>query len=168
MSIQAFYAAAQQMEFARDFQFKVRSLGPFSEADLLYVKTAKLPAKSLQNKQVGYMGTQFNIPGAVKYDGSEAWDITFWCDEAYNIRNKMESYISSIFDIETSTGKYGVPIEIAVLDLLGKNMETLRRYQLVGLYPLKVGDISYKAEGSGEPLELPVTFAYQYWRLIGA
>ena len=168
MSIQDFYATAQQMEFARQFQFKVRSLGPFTESDLLYVKTAKLPSKSIQNKQVPYMGVNFNIPGAVTYDGSEAWDVTFWCDEPYNIRNKMESYISTIFNDETSTGKYGVPTELAVLDLLGKNMETLRRYQFVGLYPVKVGEVSYDITNSGDPLDIPLTFAYQYWRLVGA
>ena len=51
MSIQNFYAAAQNMEFARDFQFKVRALGPFTEQDLLYLKTAKLPGKEIVNKE---------------------------------------------------------------------------------------------------------------------
>lgn len=168
MAIQEFYAAAQQMEFARDFQFRVRSLGPLTDMDLLYLKTAKLPSFKIQNKQVPYMGLDFNIPGTVKYEGSDAWDVTFWCDEAYNIRNKLESYLRSIFNDETSTGKYGVPTQRAVLDLLGKNLETLRRYELVGIYPVKVGEVSYKKEGSGDPLELTATLAYQFWRLVGA
>lgn len=168
MSIQQFYAAAQQMEFARDFQFKVRSLGPFTDTDLLYLRTAVLPKKSISNKKVPYFGLDFNIPGTVKYDGSDGWEVEFWCDEAYNIRNKMESYISNIFNDETSTGKYGVPTEIATLDLLGKNLETLRRYQFIGAYPVSIGEITYATEGSGEPLKLKATFAYQYWRLVGA
>lgn len=168
MSIQNFYAAAQQMEFARDFQFKVRSLGPFTENDLLYLKTAKLPGKEIANKEVPYMGLKFNVPGAVLYTGSNAWDVTFRVDEPLNIRNKLESWVSEIFNDETSTGKYGVPTELATMDLLGKNLETLRRYQFIGLYPTKVGEISYDISGDGTPLEFSATFAYQYWRLIGA
>jgi len=168
MSIQNFYSAAQQMEFARDFQFLVRALGPFTEKDLLYLRTAVLPKKSINNKKVPYMGLEFNVPGSVKYDGSDSWEVEFWCDEAYNIRNKMEAYVTSIFNDETSTGKYGVPKEVITLDLVGKNLETLRRYQLIGAYPTTVGEISYEKSGSGEPLKLKATFAYQFWRLIGA
>ena len=167
MSIQDFYAAAQKQEFARAFQFKVRSLGPFTEDDLLYVETAILPGKSISNIAVPYMGLDFNVPGTVKYTGSDSWAITFRCDEGTNIRNKMEAYISEIFNDETSTGKYGVPTEVATMDLLGKNMETLRRYQFMGLYPVSVGDLSYNIESNGDILKLDCTFAYQFWRLVG-
>lgn len=167
MSIQDFYATAQNQEFARAFQFRVRALGPFTEDDLLYIETVKLPGKSIQNKQVPFMGLNFNVPGTVQYDGSESWEVVFRCDEGRNIRNKMEAYISEIFNDETSTGKYGVPTEIATLDLLGKNMETLRRYQFVGLYPVSVGELAHDIADDGEILRLTCTFAYQYWRLVG-
>jgi hypothetical protein len=167
MSIQDFYAAAQAKEFARDFQFRVRTLGPFTDDDLLYVKTASLPAKTIQNQVASYMGLEFNIPGSVKYDGSAAWQITFRCDEGINIRNKMENYIKEIFDDQTSTGKYGVPVEEATMDLLGKDLQPVRRYNFIGLYPVTVGEIAYNIEGSGAILELPCTFAYQWWRLVG-
>jgi len=167
MSIDKFYANAKNMEFARDFQFRIRALGPFTENDLLYLRTAKLPSKSIVTKEVPYMGLKFNIPGSTVYDGSNAWEVTFWADEAGNLRNKMESWLAEIFNDETSTGKYGVPSEIATMDLLGKNLETLRRYQFVGLFPTKVGELAYDIQGDGKPLDLSMTFAYQYWRLIG-
>jgi len=91
MSIQDFYAAAQAQEFARDFQFRVRTLGPFVENDLLYVRTTTLPGKEIANQPVPFMGLEFNVPGAVKYTGSNAWEINFWCDEGLNIRNKAEN-----------------------------------------------------------------------------
>ena len=111
MSIQEFYNAAQQKEFARLFQFKVRTLGPFTEQDLLYVETAQLPDKSIASKTVPYYGLNFNVPGTVSYPGSDAWAVTFRCDEGLNIRNKMENYTKEIFNDETSTGLYGVPTE---------------------------------------------------------
>lgn len=168
MSIQDFYAAAQNMEFSRDFQFRVRSLGPFTEDDLLYLTTANLPGKTIANHQVPYMGLDFNIPGAVKYEGSDAWDVNFRLDEGLNIRNKFENWIEEIFSDETSTGKYGVPVERAVMDILGKNMETLRRYEFIGMYIKSIAPVTYDIKGEGEPREFDATLAYQFWRLVGA
>ena len=165
MSIQDFYAAAQAQEFARDFQFRVRTLGPFVENDLLYVRTTTLPGKSITNQVVPFMGLDFNVPGSVKYDGSESWEVNFWCDEGLNIRNKAENWMKEIFDDESSTGKYGVPTEQASMDLLGKDLEAIRQYNFIGIYPVKLGPINYNLEGDGKPLDFPITFAYQYWRL---
>lgn len=165
MTIQNFYNIAQQKEFARDFQFRVTSLGPFDENDLLYVKTATLPAKAITNQTATYMGLAFNIPGSVTYEGSNSWAVQFWCDEGINIRNKMENYINTIFNDDTSTGLYGVPTEIATMALLGKNQEVIRTYDFYGLYPVSVGAISYNIEGTGAILNVDCTFAYQFWRL---
>lgn len=165
MSIQNFYAAAQAQEFARDFQFRVRTLGPFVENDLLYVTTTTLPGKEITNQPVPFMGLEFNVPGSVKYTGSNSWVINFRCDEGLNIRNKMENWMKEIFDDETSTGKYGVPTEQASMDLLGKDLEPIRRYNFVGIYPVNLGAIDYNIEGEGEPRTFEATFAYQFWRL---
>lgn len=165
MSIQEFYNAAQQKEFARLFQFKVRTLGPFTEDDLLYVETASLPDKTINNTQLPYYGLDFNIPGTVSYPGSESWAITFRCDEGLNIRNKMENYTKEIFDDETSTGLYGVPVEEATFDLLGKDLKPVRRYTFIGLYPVSCGTIEYNIGDKGEIARLPLTFAYQYYRV---
>jgi hypothetical protein len=165
MSIQEFYAAAQEKEFARNFQFSVRTLGPFTEKDLLYVTTANLPGKAITNQAVPYFGLQFNVPGTVTYPGSDAWAVTFRCDEGQNIRQKMDNYIKEIFDDETSTGRYGVPVEQATFDLLGKDLQPLRRFVFSGLYPTTIGEISYNVTDGGTVLEVPLTFAYQYYRV---
>jgi len=167
MSIKDFYAAATAKEFARDFQFRVRTLGPFTEDDLLYITTATLPGKTINNQPVPFMGLNFNIPGSITYTGSDAWAITFRCDEGINIRNKMENWMKEIFDDETSSGKYGVPVEEATMDLLGKDLEPIRRYNFIGIYPTDLGGIDYDVTGNGAPLTFPATYAYQYWRLVG-
>lgn len=165
MSIQAFYNAAKEKEFARNFQFAVRTLGPFTEKDLLYVESVALPGKEIQNQQVPFFGLDFNIPGTVKYAGSDAWQVTFRCDEGINIRNKMENYVKEIFDDQTSTGLYGVPVEEATFDLLGKDLNPVRRYTFIGLYPRTVGELAYNVTDAGTILTVPLTFAYQYYRI---
>jgi hypothetical protein len=164
--IQDFYAVAQEREFARDFQFKVSSLGPFTEKDLIYLTTADLPGKSITNQTVPYMGLPFNIPGSVVYDGSDNWAVTFRCDEALNIRNRMEAYMTEVFDAVSDTGgkgKYGVPIQIATMELLGKSFETIRKYSFIGLYPKILGPQTYDITGTGTVITFPATFAYQFW-----
>jgi len=164
--IQKFYQTAQNLEFARDFQFQIRTLGPYTDSDLLYITTAALPGKEISNQVVPYMGLDFNIPGSVKYTGSAAWTLKFRCDEGLNIRNKAENWIKQIFDDENSTGKYGVPVEQATMDLLGKDLQPTRRYNFIGVYPVTLGPINYDITGTGVPRDFDLTIAYQYWRLI--
>lgn len=165
MTIQSFYAAAQAREFARDFQFRILNLGPFVENDLLYCRTANLPGKEITNQVVPWMGLDFNIPGSVKYTGSNAWTLNFWCDEGINVRNKVENWITEIFNDQTSTGKYGVPIEVASMGLLDKNLNVIRKYDFYGVYCQNVGNLAYNIEGTGTVVTFDATFAYQFWRL---
>ena len=164
--IQDFYNVSQQREFARDFQFKLLTLGPLTEDDLIYVRTATLPGKSITNNVVKYMGLDLNVPGTTVYDGSAAWTVKFLCDEAHNVRSKLNAWATEIFDIETSTGKYGVPTEMASLALLDKSLSPIRKYNLVGTYVQKIGEIPYTIEGAGKPQEFDVTLSYQFWREV--
>jgi len=166
MTIQNFYAAAIAHEFARDFQFRVVSLGPFVESDLLYLTTASLPGKTISNQVVPYMGLDFNIPGSVKYTGSEAWTLHFRCDEALNTRKRMEDWISTIFNVQTSTGDYNTPQGIATMRLLDKNFGTTRTYNFVGIYPKDLGPLAYDIKGTGTPVEFDCIFAYQWYTFV--
>lgn len=159
-----FYETAKQKEFARDFQFRVVTLGPLTQDDLVYLRTGDLPGKSITNHQVPYMGLNFNVPGSVTYDGSDAWSVTFLADEAMNIRSKMEAWMSEVFDVNTSSGKYGVPAEIATLDLIDKEFNPIRRYQLIGTYLKTIEPLSYDIKGAGAPQEFNAVMAYQYWQ----
>lgn len=164
--ILGFYDVAKQREFARDFQFRVVSLGPLTEADLIYLRTANIPAKEISNHPVPYMGLDFNVPGSVKYTGSDSWPVTFLHDEGANIRSKLEAWMSEIFSVETSTGKYGVPVEEGTIDLLDKEFKTVRRYNLVGIWLKNIEPIQYDIKGTGKPLEFNANISYHFWRQI--
>jgi hypothetical protein len=159
-----FYDVAKQREFARDFQFRVVALGPLTTDDLVYIRTANLPGKEIANQEVPYMGLNFNVPGTVIYTGSNSWPVTFLADEAQNIRSKLEAWMSEIFDIETSSGKYGVPAEEATIDLLDKEFKTIRRYNLVGVYLRTIDPLAYDIKGNGKPQEFTANISYHFWR----
>lgn len=162
-----FYDVAKRKDFARDFQFQITSLGPLTEEDLVYCRTASLPTKQINNQQVPYMGLNFNIPGSVSYPGSDGWVVNMWCDEAINVRAKLDAWISEIFSVEKSGGKYGVPAEVATFDLIGKDFKPVRRFELVGIYAATLGTMQYDKGGNGKAQSFDSTFAYQYYRIVG-
>lgn len=175
-TITDFYRVAQDRDFARDFQFRVLNIQAgdassvaFDEDDLVYIKTATLPGRTINNQTVPYMGLTFKVPGSVTYNQSDAWNVEFYCDQNSRIRQLMEQYTFDIFDDSTSTGNYNTPNATQLIDLvqLDTQLEEVAIYQLVGAFPTTVGDLSYTiAEGSGNTVSLPVTFAYQYWRKL--
>lgn len=164
--IQDFYTKAIERDFARDFQFRVTdlSIGGVSETDLVYITTASLPGKEISNQQVPFMGLDFNVPGSVKYVGSDAWTVQFRCDEAHSIRDKLLNAVNDIFSDETSTGDYGVPDKPATMILVGKDLEPVKTYTFHGMYPKSVGEMQYDIQGTGAPLTFDAVFAYQFWR----
>jgi hypothetical protein len=173
-TITDFYRVAQERDFSRDFHFRVLSITAgdsagisFTEDDLVYVRTATLPGRTIQNKNVSYMGMNFNIPGSVTYDGSSGWALEFYSDQAARLRGMFESWSFDIFDDSTSTGNYNTPSQNSVINLLqlDAQLEAVAEYTLYGCYLTSLGDISYQpSAGSGEPQTFNATMAFQYWR----
>jgi hypothetical protein len=174
-SIQDFYRVARTRDFSRDFQFRVLNIqtatslvNPIIGPDeLVYLKTGTFPGRDIVSNPTPYMGLQFNIPGAVTYPNSDNWQVEFYCDLNCRIRAAFESQTQSIFNDHDSKGTYRTPTKEQTIDLvlLNTQMETVRRCQLVGAWPKSVGELKYTvAEGKGQPISFPVTFAYQYWR----
>jgi len=169
-----FYRVASSREFARDYNFRVLSINTggastvtFDQDDLVYVKTASLPARAIKNVEVPYMGLNFNLPGNATYPGSDAYELTFYADSKSQIRQKFEQWSRDIFDDSNSTGNYLAPKQTAIIDLvqLDNQLNKVAQYQLVGVSIRNVGPINYNiATGSGETIEFTATVSYHYWR----
>jgi hypothetical protein len=168
-NISDFYRAVQQKDFARQFQFRLVQLANtnFGESELIYVETASLPGRSITNVQVPFMGLQFNVPGTATYPGSDAYAVTFRCDQNYNIRAALENATFNTFDDGTSTGDYNIARNSSVitLNLLNKTGGTVRQYTLYGAYVVSVGESAYNLGDTGSIQTIPTTLAYQYWRV---
>lgn len=160
-----FYKTAQLREFARKFMFEVKTLGPFDQDDLIYITTATLPARTIAVKEMKFMGWSGRIPGTVVYDGNDAWNVTFRCDEAHNIRRKALAWQDEIFSIQRSGTKFGTPRNmVATLALKTKDRtQDHDLYTFYGIFPTKVGEIQYDITDDGEIATFDVTFAYQFW-----
>ena len=172
-TIQDFYTQAQAKDFARNNLFRVLNIDfgdgsdvSIGEEDLVYVTTATLPGKTIQDVTIPYMGLDFHVPGTVKYKGSEGYSLTFRADESYNLYDKFQQVINDTFNDEDSTGNYFTPKASSVIDLvqLDKELNRVSQYQLVGCSIRSVGDLSYDVTATGEVQTFTVTVAYHYYR----
>lgn len=177
-TIQTFFEQAKSRQFARDFLFRVKQInitaGPGNagglafngETDLVYARTATLPGRAIQNKVANYFGQQFNVPGKSEYTNSEGFSIEFYHEESVDLRKKFEDASRAVFDNATSIGDYYMPGEESkiILNVLNISLEETDTIELVGASIRNIGEVQYNiADGTGEILTFPVTFAYHYY-----
>ena len=171
-NITNFYKVATQKKFSRDFQLRVSSFivnnatDLFGEDDLVYIKSATLPARKIENIQAPYMGLNFNVPGAATYPNSNSWSVTFYADQALELRQRLESVMSSTFSpFNSNANDITLPGPENKIDLmlLDDKMDSLSIYTLYGAYVTELGAIDYKMTGNGAIQEIKATVAYQYW-----
>lgn len=182
-TIENFMNQASQKQFARDFLFRIKQititgLQLDGETDLLYARSASLPGRNIENKQVNYSGQTFNVSGKSSYPGSEGWAVEFYVDSDLEIRTKLEKASRTLFDNENTTGNLCMPGEesIITLDVLklpcnrgtsstGGQLEVIKTIELVGASLRDIGEIGYQiADGTGEILTFNATFSYHFYR----
>lgn len=175
-TINTFFNNAVVNDFARDFLFRVESVDfdngvSLSPTDLLYAKTAKLPARTIVNQEVKYAGQTFNIPGSVTFPGSESYEIEMYCPETSSVRellmNESTRTFGNVFGIAGS-GQAGGSIananSIMTLLQLDKNLDVIYKYRLIGCSIRNVGEVSYSmAEGNGAVMSFTVGIAYHFF-----
>ena len=168
-NINNFYNSVLSKDFARQFQFRLVQFvnTNFGEDTLVYLETANLPGRTINNIPVPFMGLQFNVPGTASYPGSDAYNVSFRCDQNYDIRATLENATFNTFDDGSSKGDYNIARNASrvIMNLLGKSNETIRQYTLYGAYITSVGDIQYNLGDNGTIVTVPATLAYQYWRV---
>ena len=171
-TIRNFYTEAISREFSRDFLFKVADLKVGSlnlyPKDLVYVKAAKLPDRTITDIEVKYMGVAFHLPGVPTYGEANGYSLTFYCDAQSELHHRFLQESSRTFNDGSSTGAYDIatPNDIIHLTQLDKQLNQIRDFKLKGASIRKVGGIEYLiAEGTGAPVTFEVTFGYHYFEV---
>jgi hypothetical protein len=170
-TIQSFYQQASTRNFARDFQLRITSfivngIDQIKDEDLVFLKTAQLPGKSISVQNAPFMGLNFNVPGAVQFDNTNSWSVAFYCTQDYNLRKLFEFSMGDTFDQESSTGNMeprALQQSKIVVALLDDKLNPIRSYELLGCFVSNVGPISFNTTGSGAIQEVTANIAYQYW-----
>lgn len=173
--IKQFYTQVQLASgFARDMQlrvtqFVVNGINAIEPQDLIFLRTADIPGKTINVQTVGFMGVNLQIPGSVSF--TNPWNVNFYCTQNYNIRRLLELSMEDTFNHRASVGdiepreleKY--KIQFALLD---DKMAPLREYTLYGAFVSSIENMAYDATGSGAIKQLGASISYQFWEAYNA
>lgn len=168
--LRRYFQTVQERDFLRDHQFRVSSLmyrgqAMLTEKELVYIKSASLPGRSVNSVAVPFMGLNFKVPGTAQY--TDQYQLTFYCDSPGIIRNIWEAFSFAVFDDRKSFGNYNVQandvLSFYQYDQRGVEAVT-NEYTLIGIFPTNIGDIDHAPTGNGDTRQLSVTLAYQFWR----
>ena len=145
--------------------------GATSKGEFL-IKAAELPASNIGNIPVPFRGRVLPIAGDRTFD---PWTVTVINDTDFVIRDAMEKWSNSINDIQTAQGTidptaYQKTATVKQFSRQGttetSNIQTLRQYNFVGIYPNVVSSIPLDYGATDQIEEFQVTFNYLFYEII--
>jgi hypothetical protein len=180
-TIHNFFETAVVQDFSRDYLFRVTEINfdgfpgeglNLNDRDLLYVRTAKLPARQIVNQTAKYAGQTFNIPGSVEYPGSEGYEMEFYCPELSRVReilmNESHRTFGNYYGIAGSgNGGGSIANQNSTITMvqLNKGLQAINTYQLIGCSIRNVGEVAYNiADGNGAVMTFNVSIAYHFFK----
>ena len=130
------------------------------------VKAAQLPGSTVGLVPMYYFGRESKLAGNRTYAD---WTIQIINDEDFTIRNAFEQWVNGINDpvgnirspaADVIDGGYGTD---ALVSHYGKTGDVIKRYQIIGMFPVDVSPIEVDWGQNDTVEEFTVTLAYQYW-----
>jgi len=135
------------------------------DTDLQFMaKGATLPGKIISTAELKFQGLGFKIPGNVQYE--HEIELSIICDSNMNTYEDVKAWMAKFSNLAMSTGgKKLIPDTKFYIDLLDPTLsETVRSYQLIGVFPHSIGGIELAHEGGGDTVsEFTLGLTYQYF-----
>ena len=130
-------------------------------------KAAALPATNVGTVELPFRGRVIKVPGDRTY---ETWTATFYNDDAFALRSAYEKWIAVTNGVDANIAETDISdvfrnVTVSQLDKFsgGANkLKILRSYELVGAWPVSVGQIAIAYDNNDSYEEFDVEFAYQY------
>lgn len=167
-------------EPATPFEIKQYFSGKVSDF-YIYCKAATLPASTVNEIEVGFMGRKFYEHGDREFD---PWELTVYNSQEFATRSFFEAWMDQMnlhqrnkqtksgsamggyFNGGDSTDYYGYQADLTI-DQLDRRNNVLYTYKMVGAFPTKCGEIQVDYTQTNTIEEFPVTLRYQYWYSVG-
>ena len=123
---------------------------------------AGLPASVVAPLTIPFRGRQLQIAGDRIF---EPWTITVINDTNFAVRNAMERWMNGINEHSANTGLVN-PVDYQadmIVEQLNKAGESVKRYDLRGLFPTNISQIELSFDAENQIEEFQVEFQVQYW-----
>ena len=132
-------------------------------------RATQLPAFNLGLIQIPYFGRKVKIAGDRIYD---PWTITVMNDEDFRVRNSLEVWNSRINSHAENLRDGNLPEErlyksVGVVTQFSKQGDTLRSYNLSGVFPETISSIDLDWNANDQIEEFQVQFQYDYFVVSG-
>jgi hypothetical protein len=132
-------------------------------------RATQLPASNLGMIQSPYFGRKVKIAGDRTYD---PWTITVMNDEDFRVRNALEVWNQRINTHVGNLRDGNLPEErlyksVGTVTQFGKQGNTLRTYNLAGVFPETVSTIDLDWNANDQIEEFQVQFQYDYFVVSG-
>lgn len=133
-------------------------------------RAAQLPGDTVNQVPQYYFGRELKFAGNRTFP---EWTVTIINDEDFMIRDSFEkwmsgmnSHVANLRDPSFIKGDGGYQQDGFVTQF-GKTGDILRKYRLVGLFPIDISPIDLAWDANDTIEEYSVTFAYQWWEWAG-
>jgi hypothetical protein len=127
-------------------------------------KASTLPATTIGNVPVPYMGHKYNVPGDISYGGT--MDLTVFVDEGLAIRKQFETWMDLIRTAKANAASkpdYHNLMGTVQLDVYGKTQKDNKfSVKLEHAWPQNIGDIALAWDANDQIMEMNVTIQYTY------
>ena len=130
----------------------------------LRCKAASLPGYTINPLEAFHFGRPIKLPGNRTF---EDWNVTFYNDEDYAIRDQLEAWVNSVNSPEANrreltTSAQSLYKSDALVTQLSQTGQRLRSYKFSGLFPTQVAPI--EMDWANEAIqEYQVTFSIDYF-----
>lgn len=160
-SIQDFVSRYQYGARANLYKVQIDFSGDFEPLEF-FAKSAQIPGRTVGSIPIKYLNNTINYPGDVTY---AEWTLTILNDEGFQIRRAIEAWMKGIKDHgqTASTLAGGLWHSTAAVTALGPNMQVLREYEFLYLFPTDLSTIELSFESADTMQEYTATFNYSYW-----
>jgi hypothetical protein len=133
------------------------------------VRGTQIPAATIGQIEVPYFGRKVKIAGDRTF---VEWPVTVINDEDFLIRNAMEEWSNQINGLATNNRGFGAASPLlykaqAQVTQFSKTGIPIRTYQFNGIFPIEVSTIELDWNTTDTIEEFTVTFAYDYWEVVG-
>lgn len=127
-------------------------------------KGASLPASTIGNIDVPYLGRQIKVPGNRTF---EPWTITVFNDVDFKIRHLTTAWMDEINGHQSNLGKSSVGdvYSDAEVHQLGRDGEVISAYHIVDMYPTEMSPIDLAFDTNDTIEEFTITFEMNYWEV---
>lgn len=134
-----------------------------------FARAAQVPGSTVNQVPVNYFGRELKFAGNRIFT---EWTVTVINDEDFTIRNALEQWMNGLNSHRFNLRDPGLVNNAnyqqdGYVKHYGKAGDVLKAYKFIGMFPIDLSPIELDWAANDAIEEYAVTFAYQWWEVIG-